>query len=74
MSDELHGGLHPVVGPEPPDYAVHCVEQEADDGLALVGALADDAGDARVVGKGWRGECRGEVFEGFVAPGGVGAV
>ncbi len=73
VADELHGGLHPVVGPEAPDYAVHDVQQEADDGLALVGALADDAGDAGVVCEGWRREGRGQVFEGLVLPRCVGA-
>ena len=74
VPDELLGSLHPVVGSEATDDAVHDVEEEADDRFALVGALADDAGDARVVCEGWRGEGRGEVFEGLVAPRGVGAV
>ena len=73
VGQELFGGLDPLAGPEAPDDAVHDVQQEADDGLALVGALADDARDTGVVGEGWRGECRGEVFEGFVAPRCVGA-
>ena len=66
VSDELAGGLEPVAGPEAPDYAVHDVHEEADDGLAVVGALAHDARNPRVVCEGWRGEGRGEVFEGLV--------
>ena len=68
---ELFGGLDPVTGPEAPDDAVHDVEQEADDGLAVVGALVDDARNARVVGQGWRSEGRGQVFEGLVARAGA---
>ena len=49
MSEELTGGLDPLAGPEAPDYAVHDVEQEADDGLAVVGALVDDASYAGIV-------------------------
>ena len=75
MSEELTGGLDPVAGPEAPDDAVHDVEEEADDGLAVVGAPADDAGDAGVVGQGWSRECRGQVFERLVArAGAVGVV
>ena len=67
MAEELTGGFYSLAGPEAPDYAVHYVEEEADDGLAVVGALVDDAGDAGVVLQGRRGECRGEVFEGLGA-------
>ena len=75
VSEELTGGLDPLAGPEAAAAAVHDVEEEADDGLAVVGALVDDAGDAGVGGEGWRGECGGQVFEGLVArAGAVGAV
>ena len=46
---------------------MHDVEQEADDGLAVVGAFVDDARYAGVVLQGRGGEGRGEVFEGFGA-------
>ena len=74
MGQELFGGLDPIAGPEAPDDAVHDVHEEADDGLALVGALADDARYPWVVSERWRGEGRCEVFECFVSPCGVGAV
>ena len=44
-----------LAGPEAADYAVHDVEEEADDGLAVVGAFVDDAGYAGVVLQGRRG-------------------
>ena len=69
MAEELAGGFYSLAGPEAADYAVHYVEQETDDGLAVVGAFVDDAGDAGVVLQGRGGEGRGEVFEGFGAPG-----
>ena len=73
VADELTGGLEPVAGPEAPDYAVHDVEEEADDGLAVVGARPHDARDAGIICQGWRGEGRGEVFEGLVRRGCAGA-
>ena len=69
MADEFPGGVDPLVGPEAPDYAVHDVEQEADGGLAVVGALAHDAGDSRVVCQGRSGEGLSQVIEGLVALG-----
>ena len=73
VTEELAGGLDPLAGPEAADYAVHDVQQEADNGLALVGAPADDAGDAGVGGEGWRGERGGQVFECLVARAGAAA-
>ena len=72
MSEELAGGIDPLAGPEAADDAVHDVEQEADYGLAVVGAFVDDAGYAGGVPQGWCCECRGQIFEGLVA--GAGAV
>ena len=67
MAEELTGGFYSLAGPEAADYSVHDVEEEADDGLAVVGALVDDARYPGVVLQGRRGECRCEVFECLVA-------
>ena len=67
MAEELAGCLDPVAGREAAHCAVHDVEQVADHGLAVVGARTDYVGHTVVVGKGWGGERRCQVFERLVA-------